>query len=168
MKKFLAIILAVIMVCSMSLFAFAAETEVTLDKATPSGDVIINTSTEDGSGNDARRYSIIIPADTVIPWETEATDLVYSVEAHLGHNEFVKVDVTGSGNMTYDPADGTEPYKLPYTLEGEAKSYQATKSTVYPAAPQTLTVKITTADWNAAVVGEYSDVLTFEASVVNA
>lgn len=164
MKKFLAIILAVIMVCSMSLFAFAAETEVTLDKATPSGDVIIKTATTDGEGKDAKSYSITIPADTVIPWGKEATDLVYSVEAHLGHKEYVKVDVTGSGNMTYDPGDGTEPYKLPYTLEG-VTSYQAANPVVYPAAPQTLTVKIEANNWNAAVVGEYSDNLTFTASL---
>lgn len=170
MKKFLAIILAVIMVCSMSVFAFAASTETTLTGA-PGEDntTIIKTSTELEGGGNAKRYSITIPADTVIKWETEATDLVYYVEAHLGHKEFVKVDVAGAGAMKYDPADGTEPYTLPYTLENEeATSYQATSSVVYPAADQTFTVKITPDAWKAAVVGEYSDTLTFTISVVNA
>lgn len=163
MKKFLAVVLAVIMVCSMSVFAFAA----TLDKATPSGDVVIKTATTNGTGEDAKKYSISIPADTVIPWGTEATDLIYSVEAHLGHNEYVKVDVTGNGKMTYAPADAPTPYELPYTLEGTT-SYQATKPVVYPAADQTFTVKITADNWNAAVVGEYSDTLTFTTAVLAA
>ncbi len=168
MKKFLAVVLAVIMLCSMSVFAFAAETEVTLDKATPSGDVIIKTSTDDVSGKDAKRYSISIPADTVIPWDTDATSLEYSVEAHLGHNEFVKVEVkgsdaTGAYKMTYAP-DATAKYELPYTLSGET-AFTADHPVVYPAATKNISVDISAEDWKAAVVGEYSDILTFTTSV---
>lgn len=166
MKKFLAVVLAVIMLCSMSVFAFAAETEVTLDKATPSGDVVIKTATTDGTGDDAKKYSITIPADTVIPWDTEATDLIYSVESHLGHNQALKVTVAGNDKMSY-VADATTTYELPYTLEG-AKEFTATSPVVYPAAEQPLTVNIAADDWNAAVVGEYSDTLTFTTEILAA
>lgn len=166
MKKFLALILAVIMVLSMSVFAFAAPTEQILDKTTSAGDVVIKTATTDGDGDDAKKYDITIPADTVIPWGTEATDLVYKVEAHLGHGEAVKVKVAGNSKMSY-VADATTTYELPYTLTG-ATAYTADSPVVYPEAQNTITVGVTADDWNAAVVGEYSDTLTFTAEVVTA
>lgn len=162
MEKVLAILLAMVMVCSMSVFAFAAETEQTLDKTTTSGDVVIKTKTTDDGGNDAKKYSVIIPADTEIAWDTETTNLVYKVEAHLGHGEAVKVTVAGSGTMSY-VADETTTYPLAYTLGGDKEVTEG--PVVYPAADKTVTVGITEDDWNKAVVGEYSDILTFTTEI---
>lgn len=163
MKKFLAIILAVIMVCSMSVFAFAA----TLDKTTPSGNVIIKTATTDGEGKDANRYSIKIPADTVIPWETEATSLSYDVESHLGHKQAVKVTVSGNNKMTYAPDPTATPYELPYELSGDTE-FTADRPNIYPAETKNISVDISAENWKSVVVGEYSDTLTFTAEIVTA
>lgn len=166
MKKVLAILMAMVMVCSMSVFAFAASTEQTLDKTTSTGDVVIKTSDKDGTGADAKKYTVKIPADTEIAWGTEATDLIYKVEAHLGHGEAVKVTVAGNDKMSY-AADATTTYDLAYTLDG-ATAYTADSPVVYPEAQNTITVGVTADDWNRAVVGEYSDTLTFTAEIVTA
>ena len=165
MKKALSILLAMVMVFSMSVFAFAAATEQTLDKATPTGDVVIKTTDKDGTGKDAKKYSITIPADTEIAWGTETTTLNYKVESHLGHGEAVKVTVTGNGAMSY-VASAEKTYTLAYTLTDA--EFTATEPTLYPAVDETVTVGVTANDWNEAVVGEYSDVLTFTAALVTA
>ena len=161
MKKTAAILLTLALAFVMLVPSFAA----TLNKDKTSGDVIIKTSTtEDVDGKDPKKYSVEIPADTVIPWGTESTALTYTVESHLGDGESVKVVVTNSGEnkMTYQGNFGT--YTLPYVLSGQ-QSYAAASPVVYPAEACEVKVDISADDWNKAVVGEYSDLLTFTASV---
>lgn len=115
-------------------------------------------------GQDARRYTVTIPADTVIAWGAEKTDLTgYTAEAHLAYGEKLSVTVSGNGNMVYEPEAGTT-LALPYTLEGDT-AYESAGPVVYPVATLALSVNITADDWNAAVVGEYQDTLTFTAAI---
>ncbi len=160
MKKVLSILLAATLIFAVCVPAFAAELT---EKPSQSGDVIIKTSTDDENGDDAAKYVVTIPADTVIPWGQTATDVSYTVESHLTRANVVKVTVAGSGEM----ATADDAYTLAYALDG-ATEYTADAPVVYPAATQTLNVLITADAWNYAVVEEYSDVLTYTAELVAA
>ena len=160
MKKVLSVVLAVMMLALIAVPSFAAT--VTTAGAT---DVIVKTSTTKEDGTSGENYSIDIPADTVIPWGTEATDVSYTVEAHLARNKGVKVVVAGTGAMK--TTDGA--YSLAYALEG-ADAFLATSPVVYDEATdsgvkQDLKVKIDSVNWKKAVVEEYSDTLTYTVSV---
>ena len=160
MKKVLSVVLAVMMLALIAVPSFAAT--VTTAGAT---DVIVKTSTAKEDGTSGEKYSIEIPADTVIPWGKEATDVSYTVEAHLARNKGVKVVVAGTGEMK--TTDGA--YSLAYALEG-ADAFLATSPVVYDEATdsgvkQDLKVKIDSVNWKKAVVEEYSDTLTYTVSV---
>lgn len=158
MKKVVSVLMAVAMLAALMVPAFA------LDQNTPKGDVIVKTDTKMAGGQDARRYTVTIPADTVIAWGAEKTDLTgYTAEAHLAYGEKLSVTVSGNGNMIYEPEAGTT-LALPYTLEGDT-AYESTGPVVYPVATLALSVNIAADDWNAAVVGEYQDTLTFTATI---
>lgn len=173
MKKFLSIALALVMVCALMVPAFAAE--ITGDSTQVVGspaEVVIKTSTlkdtdGDGKGDtSAESFTVVIPADTVIPWGTASTDVGYTVESHLTRNKQVTVTVAGSGSMK--TVDGK--YTLAYTLDG-ATAYAAGAEVVYgtadePGVKQALNVLVADDDWNRAVVEEYSDILTYTAAVV--
>lgn len=161
MKKVLSVVLAVMMLALVAVPSFAA-TEVTTPSAT---DVIVKTSTDKEDGTSGESYSVKIPADTVIPWGTEATDVSYTVESHLARNKGVKVVVAGTGAMK--TTDGV--YTLAYVLEG-VDTFLATSPVVYDEATdagekQDLKVKIDSVNWKKAVVEEYSDTLTYTVSV---
>lgn len=159
MKKVISMLMTVAMLAALMVPAFA------LDQNTPKGDVIVKTDTEMADGQDARRYTVTIPADTVIAWGAEKTDLTgYTAEAHLAYGEKLSVTVSGNGNMVYEPEAGTT-LALPYTLEGDT-AYESAGPVVYPVATLALSVNITADDWNAAVVGEYQDTLTFTATIL--
>lgn len=158
MKKVVSVLMAVAMLAALMVPAFA------LDQNTPKGDTIVITSTTMEGGQDARRYTVTIPADTTIAWGAEKTELTgYTAEAHLAYGEKLSVTVSGKGNMTYSPEAGTT-LALPYTLEGDT-AYESTGPVVYPVATLALSVNIAADDWNAAVVGEYQDTLTFTAAI---
>ena len=167
MKKALSVLVALMMLVAFCVPAFAADIV-----ADGTGDTIIKTSTlkdtnGDGVGDtDAEGFKVTIPADTVIPWGTEATDVSYMVEAHLARGKAVSVAVTGSGTMK--TADAV--YEIPYTLDGTA-NFVAANPWVYDTVNDTgvtqpLTVQIAADDWNTAVVEAYKDTLTYTVSVV--
>ena len=158
MKKVISVLMTVAMLAALMVPAFA------LDQNTPKGDTIVKTGTTMEDGKDARRYAVTIPADTTITWGAEKTDLTgYTAEAHLAYGEKLSVTVAGSGKMTYSPEAGVT-LELPYTLEGNT-AYVSAGPVVYPVANLALSVNITADDWNAAVVGEYQDTLTFIAEI---
>lgn len=158
MKKVVSVLMAVAMLAALMVPAFA------LDQNTPKGDTIVKTSTTMEGGQDARRYTVTIPADTVIAWGAEKTDLTgYTAEAHLAYGEKLSVTVAGSGNMTYSPEAGVT-LELPYTLDGDT-AYKSAGPVVYPVANLALSVNIAADDWNQAVVGEYQDTLNFTAEI---
>ena len=167
MKKVLSVLVALTMLAALCIPAFAADIV-----ADGTGDTIIKTSTlkdTDGDGvgdTEAEGFKVSIPADTVIPWGTAATDVSYTVEAHLARGKAVSVAVSGSGTMK--TADTV--YEIPYTLDGTT-NFVAVNPWVYDTANDTgvtqpLTVQIAADDWNTAVVEAYQDTLTYTVSVV--
>lgn len=162
MKKALSIVLAVVMLFAVCVPAFAAELPEELKANGQSGTVIVKTTTKTADDKDARNFTVTIPADTEIPWGEPTKDLVYSVESHLGDQEYVNVKVTGNDKMIYN---ASEVYELPYTLTGDVDSTEI-KPNVYPAAEHTVTVNVEDLTWKTAVVGDYADTLTFTAAIV--
>ncbi len=162
MKKVLSLVVAVVMLCAIAVPAFAAD--ITTDGGT--GTTIIKTVTTTAGGEDAENFTVTIPGDTDITWGAESTTMTYYVESHLGYGKQVEVGVAGNGVMSY-VASADDTFTLPYTLGGET-AYAAESPVVYPAASLDFTVAINEEDWNRAVVGTYSDTLTFTAEVVTA
>lgn len=161
MKKVLSIALAVVMMLAVCVPAFAAD--ITTDG--DSGTTIIKTATIKEDGGDARSFTVTIPADQEIPWGAASYDVSYAVETHLAYGETLAVTVAGEqGYMSYSPEAGVE-LPLPYALEGGV-DYETAEPTVYPAETVPLSVVVTEEDWNEAVIGTYSDTLTFTAEIL--
>lgn len=157
MKKVISVLLAVAMLAALMIPAFA------LDQNDPTGDAIVKTSTQTEGGEDARRYTVTIPAETVIAWGAESTALEgITAEAHLYYGEKLYVSVAGNDKMVYTPEEGTT-FELPYTLAGDDLNYVSDGPVVYEPETLSITVNVAAEDWNKAVVGEYSDTLTFTA-----
>lgn len=161
MKKIIAIAMALVMMMAVAVPAFAADLGA---KPNDAGEVTISTSTSTEDGKDGDWYLVTIPADTTIAWGAEATELAYSVETHLLYGETLDVDVTSADYlMTYAPEEGVA-LDLAFALTGDVDANFATVT--YPAVSKTVSVDITADAWNSAIVGEYSDTLTFTAAIV--
>lgn len=161
MKKFLSIVMALVMMMAICVPAFAADLS---EKQTDSGDVIISTSTTKDDGSEGDWYVVEIPADTVIAWGATATEMTYTVETHLLYGKTLDVDVTSADyKMTYAP-EANVSLDLEFALSGDTDINVDTVQ--YPAAEKAISVDITEDAWNNAVVGEYSDTLTFAAAIV--
>lgn len=161
MKKVISIALAIIMMMAIAVPAFAADLSA---KDTDAGDVIITTSTDKADGTDGDWYLVTIPADTVIAWGEEATELKYSAETHLLYGKSLDVAVTSADYvMTYEP-EANVVLDLAFALSGDtAVNFE---TVTYPAVEKAISVDITADAWNNAVVGEYADTLTFSAAIV--
>ena len=161
MKKIIAIVMALVMMMVVTVPVFAADLNV---KDTDSGEVTITTSTDKADGTDGDWYLVTIPADTTIAWGEQATALSYSAETHLLYGKTLDVTVTSSDYiMTYEPEAGVA-LDLAFALTGDTDVNFATVT--YPAVEKAISVDITEEAWNYAVVGEYSDILTFTSAIV--
>ena len=157
MKKIISIALALVMMFAICVPAFAAEITNTAPGAQ---DAVIKTSTTGATGN----YTVTIPAETIIAWNTASTNLQYTVSAQLEPNKALKVTAAAKdGVYTMTDANGLT---LAYTL-GDA-TYTTTANTVVDNETKTLTVNVAADAWNSAVISEYTGYLTFTAEVVDA
>lgn len=156
MKKLLAVALAVVMMLAVCVPAFAAD--ITTDGGT--GTAIIKTSTQTAGGEDGAGFTVTIPAENTIYWDALSTNLTYTVTSQLGPNTGVQVTVddTDQAYVMVDAESNTLAYSLANT----------TGTTTSPVANVefTYTVNVAEAAWNAAVVSEYADELTFTAELV--
>ena len=157
MKKLLAMALAVVMMLAVCVPAFAAE--ISTDGGT--GTAIIKTSTQTAGGEDGAGFTVTIPAENTIFWDAQSTSLTYTITSQLGPNTGVQVTVFDT-DKAYVMTDEND-YTLAYTL---ADTTGTTTSPVVNAEAFTYTVNVAEAAWNAAVVSEYADELTFTAELV--
>lgn len=157
MKKIFALALAVVMLMAVCVPAFAA------NPITPNtdqtGETQIKTTTDGSDVGPYGKYSVTIPADTTIKWGTLATDLTYTVSAQLKTDKVLKVTVAGTGTVMKNGA-----LELAYNLTGDT-TYSTTANVVAKDVVSTFTVNIAQDDWNNAVIADYSNTLTFTASV---
>ncbi|MCH5190671.1 MAG: hypothetical protein J1F23_00760 [Oscillospiraceae bacterium] len=167
MKKVLSIVLAVAMLFTMSVMAFAEIKNPKTINGTAGEDntAIVKTSTVDKDGKDATWYKVTFPAETVIAWGDTAPNAVeYKVESQLAYDKVLNVTVT-TEDSTMSASEAANTATLAYVLGGnvDVKTATAVANESYAAS-----VTVAEAQWAAAPVGEYSDTLTFTATVVNA
>lgn len=159
MKKFLAVLMATMMILSTSVVAFGA----TLTENNTTGDVLVKTSIyKDGDGGNVsgENFTVEIPATTVIPWlSNDSVDVGFTVTAQLLVQNKISVSVSGSADSKLVTADGT--YSLPYAITGTTNYKSA--GPVVTAERNDLALSVT--NWAGVPVAEYSDVLTYAVSV---
>lgn len=151
MKKILAIALVIVMMTAIAVPAFAG----TIESAPGSGESTVKTDT---TAVGAGTFTVTYPAEMVVAWGVESTPFTYDIETQLLVGKVLTVTVA-------DKADGlvmmNGDRELPYALSGDvtATAEEVTDIT------KTINVDITTNDWNAVAIGDYSDIVTFSAVV---
>lgn len=151
MKKIIALLTALIMLCALCVPAFANELTETAN--TGSSLVKTDTSTVPEGGT----YSVTYDAEISVPWnQTTAVESSYTVETHLEAGKTLNITATSDGEMTYDTLT------LAYTLGGDT-AYTATAA---ESTTNTITVTVAQEAWDLAPVAEYTDTITYTAQIV--
>ena len=148
MKKIFTLILAIALMASLSVTAFAANTT--------GGDADITTSI-------APTYTVTIPADVNVAFNaTETAFGAIEVEASQIHpDKCIKVAIVTDKELN-NAIDNTKV--IPYAIK-DSEGAEFTSATYLTEGDKTeLSIHITADDWNAAYAGDYSDTVTFTVS----
>lgn len=155
MKKFTAILLALILTLSISVTAFAAE--INQDSEPKTTDVTVTTSIDP-------TYTVTIPADVNVKFNETSTDFgsVKLDAAQIDPGYVVRVALNAGGTLK-NAADSSKT--IAYAVNDENGAFT---SADYDTAGQEtpLTIDITQEAWNTAYAGDYSDTVTFTVSYV--
>lgn len=165
MKKILSIALAVLMIAAVCVPCFAAA----IDKNTADGKGTAQVKTDISAITDDGDFTVTIPAEMPIPWNTantdSSTDFTYSVESQLKTGKAVQVDVA-QNNLVMSAASGAT---LAYSISGDITAVKTTSPVVAAGAfEKVVTVNVAGTAWANAAIDEYSDTLTFTAQVIDA
>ena len=157
MKKVISVLMAVAMLAALMVPAFAL-TEADGNPASGTADVKTNYDNLEATGG---YYTVTYPAETTIAWGTADTTIQYNVTTQLIPTATLNVTVA-QDNAAMKSADETE---LPYTLSGDT---EVTGIAPFVSEEKSLNINITDANWKSVPVDDYSDTLTFTASIVTA
>lgn len=165
MKKIISVALAVLMIAVVCVPCFAA----TIDKTTVDGKGTAQVKTDISAITDDGNFTVTIPAEMPIPWNTantdSATNFTYSVESRLKTGKVIQIDVA-QNNAAMSAASGET---LAYTISGDITAVKTAAPVVVAGAfEKTVTVNVAGTAWANAAIDEYSDTLTFTAQVVDA
>lgn len=156
MKKVISVLMAVAMLAALMVPAFAL-TEADGNPASDTAEVKTNYDNLEATGG---YYTVTYPAETTIAWGTVDTTIKYNVSTQLIPTATLTVTVA-QDNAAMKSADETE---LPYTLSGDT---EVTGIAPFVSEEKSLNINITDANWKSVPVDDYSDTLTFEATIVN-
>ena len=148
MKKLFAVILAVALVMSLSVTAFAANTT--------GGEADITTSI-------APTYTVTIPADVNVQFNATQTAFgaIEVTASQIHPDKCIKVALVSDGKLE-NSIDATKV--IPYAIK-DSEGNPFTSATYLTEGDKTeLSIHITADDWNAAYAGDYSDTVTFTVS----
>lgn len=166
MKKALSFVLVLAMLLALAVPAFA-DTLPAADGAQTGKSEILTSETK-SDGTSGASFEVEYPASTTFDWNALVADakVTYTAKTHLAVGDTLTVSVTSeTSKMTL--ADNDE-YGLAYTLKDDAEGTAALADLTLGAiaeAEKTVYVDIPQAQWDAAPVGQYSDMLTFTATV---
>lgn len=156
MKKLLALVLAVLMLCSVSVTAFAAD----LDKGNSVGSMTVSYGVEDG-------YVVTIPADVVVN-TTGVEKMLSASSVLLPDGKTLTVSISSANDFKLDYAGS----KIPYTVSiGSTEQTNATFNALSITSGTTsgsvkLIFKTTDADIaKATKSGNHTDTITFTCGV---
>lgn len=156
MKKLLTLVLAVLMLCSVSVTAFAAD----LDKGNNVGSMTVSYGVDEG-------YVVTIPADVTVSTDGVETTLSAS-NVLLPDGKTLNVSVASANGFKLEYADS----KIPYTVSvGNTEQTNVTFTALSITSGTTsgsvkLTFKTTNADIAGATkAGNHTDTLTFTCGV---
>ena len=149
--------MAVAMLAALMVPAFAL-TEADGNPASDTAEVKTNYDNLKATGG---YYTVTFPAETKIAWGTVDTTIKYNVSTQLIPTATLTVTVA-QDNAAMKSADETE---LPYTLSGDT---EVTGIAPFVSEEKSLNINITDANWKSVPVDDYSDTLTFTASIVTA
>ena len=158
MKKVISVLMVVAMLAALMVPAFALDK--TLDENTKSDTAEVKTNYDNLKATGGY-YTVTFPAETKIAWGTVDTTIKYNVSTQLIPTATLTVTVA-QDNAAMKSADETE---LPYTLSGDT---EVTGIAPFVSEEQSLNINITDANWKSVPVDDYSDTLTFTASIVTA
>ena len=148
MKKVLTFALAVMLVMSLSVTAFAANTT--------GGEADITTSINP-------TYTVTIPANTTVAFNATETDFgaIEVTASQIHPDKCIKVALASDGKLE-NSIDATKV--IPYAIK-DSEGTAFTSATYLTEGDKTeLSIHITANDWNAAYAGNYSDTVTFTVS----
>ena len=148
MKKVLTFALAVMLVMSLSVTAFAANTT--------GGEADITTSI-------APTYTVTIPADVNVAFNATETAFgtIEVIASQIHPDKCIRVSLA-SDNKLENSIDDTK--YIPYAIK-DAEGAEFTSATYLTEGDKTeLSIHIPEGDWNAAYAGDYSDTVTFTVS----
>ena len=158
MKKVISVLMAITMLAALMVPAFALDK--TLDENTKSDTAEVKTNYDNLEATGGY-YTVTFPAETTIAWGTVDTTIKYTVSTQLIPTATLTVTVA-QDNAAMKSADETE---LPYTLSGDTG---VTGIAPFVSEEKSLNINITDANWKSVPVDDYSDTLTFTASIVTA
>ena len=158
MKKVISVLMVVAMLAALMVPAFALDK--TLDENTKSDTAEVKTNYDNLKATGGY-YTVTFPAETQIAWGTVDTTIKYNVSTQLIPTATLTVTVA-QDNAAMKSADETE---LPYTLSGDT---EVTGIAPFVSEEKSLNINITDANWKSVPVDDYSDTLTFTASIVTA
>lgn len=152
MKKILAIILSLCLLCGATAFA----TEYNQDSITDPTTILTTTVAES--------YTLTIPATLDITYGTTLSTLGVTVSNYrLRSVNELHVTASYGGNLiNQDRATDT----IPYTMTWQSTDFNSGAVMEFDNnASYNCFVNITKADWNAAAAGDYEDTVTFTAAI---
>ena len=158
MKKVISVLMVVALLAALMVPAFALDK--TLDENTKSDTAEVKTNYDNLKATGGY-YTVTFPAETKIAWGTVDTTIKYNVSTQLIPTATLTVTVA-QDNAAMKSADETE---LPYTLSGDT---EVTGIAPFVSEEKSLNINITDANWKSVPVDDYSDTLTFTASIVTA
>ncbi len=157
MKKIIAIAMAVVMMMTIAVPAFA-NTQYDNGTAGSSTDVLVDGITDMGEGT----YTVTIPATIDLDWGATQTESQYSVTCQLqtGKRVFVEYDVTSN---LINQTDANE--EIPFEAYNRADTGYTAASVVTDEVHK-LYVYVETTDWDAATIAAYKGMITFTSAIV--
>lgn len=158
MKKVISVLMAVAMLAALMVPAFAVDKTLNETTASDTAEVKTNYDNLEATGG---YYTVTFPAETTIAWGTVDTTIKYNVSTQLIPTATLTVTVA-QDNAAMKSADETA---LPYTLSGDT---EVTGIAPFVSEEKSLNINITDANWKSVPVDDYSDTLTFTASIVTA
>ena len=161
MKKVISVLMAVAMLAALMVPAFAVDKTLNETNGNPASDTAEVKTNYDNLEATGGYYTVTFPAETTIAWGTVDTTIKYNVSTQLIPTATLTVTVA-QDNAAMKSADETE---LPYTLSGDT---EVTGIAPFVSEKKSLNINITDANWKSVPVDDYSDTLTFTASIVTA